>query len=81
MLDGFDCVNNFFSTDELFSESEISSGVVSDCFLKEERKIGVNELKYIEQVRYEEFKIMLNQIGELNDVYISKILSKEFDNI
>lgn len=81
MKDGFDCVNNFFSAEELFEDTHISSGVVSDCFIKEERRIGKAELNYAVQTKYEEFKIMLYQLGELEEKYTSKILSKELHNI
>lgn len=81
MQDGFDCVSNYFSAEELFSDSYISSGVVSDCFLKKKREIGKTELEYAAQVKYEEFKIMLYQLGELEQRFTSKILKKELNNI
>lgn len=81
MDDGFDCINNFFGVEDLFEDMYITSGVVSDCFIKEERQIGKKELEYVEQVKYEQFKVMLYQLGELEEKYTSKIISNELHNI
>ncbi|BDB02996.1 Cys-rich peptide radical SAM maturase CcpM [Clostridium botulinum] len=74
---GFNEISDFFSGEELFSESTFNTSIVSDIYAKE--KISITR-RFIEENRYEEFKVLLAKLGKLDEQDVSIIAKKEFNS-
>ncbi|WP_251860978.1 Cys-rich peptide radical SAM maturase CcpM [Clostridium sp. Marseille-Q2269] len=74
---GFDEISNFFSGEELFNESTFNTSIVSDVYYK--GKINITR-RFVEENRYEQFKVMLAKLGKLDENDVSIIAKKQFSS-
>ena len=73
---GFSCVDDFISYNELFEESFFSASIINPNYSK--RGYLVSE-DYLVERRYEDFKVFLSKLGKLSNKDISKIADLEFE--
>lgn len=76
--ESLNCISDYFSGEELFKDSVFSSSVVSDEYAKEETII---DDKFLEEMRYEQFKLLLAKIGILNIQDVSLVVSRGFEHM
>jgi uncharacterized protein len=74
----FSCINKYISNDEIFNDSMVNAANLSDFYSKVEIKTSEDFLK---NSNYERFKMYLSKLGRLDDSFVSKIVSGEYDNI
>jgi uncharacterized protein len=74
----FDCVNEYFASTEMLSNSIISSSLISDVNIKNRYDIPDD---FVAKFNYEKFKIFLFMMKRLDLKYVSKLLLASFENI
>lgn len=74
----FNCVDDYFKGDDLFSEFSVSANIVSDSFSKTENKISSS---FVEEQQYELFKFYLSKLRRLDPKKASSIFYKRYELI
>ncbi len=81
VMDGqndFSCINNFFANYDTVKDSRVNATDVSTLGALEEKAISE---EFIQDEKYERFKILLHKLGKLDEKYISKLLLSQFEHI
>lgn len=74
--EGYDCVSDYIRGDELLSDAGLTASIVSDIGLKGEEQELSN--KFLEEYRYEYFKLLLSKVGKIQEYNISNVVQNEF---
>lgn len=81
VMDGqndFSYINNFFANYDTVKDSRVNATDVSTLGALEEKAISED---FIQDEKYERFKILLHKLGKLDEKYISKLLLSQFEHI
>ncbi len=75
---GFSCVNDYASGEEIFSDILFTTSVISNDYSDNSRKAST---EFISERNYEFFKILLSRIGKISSDHISKVLFGPYEEI
>lgn len=74
----FTCATKHIQASEVLSDAMFSASMISDDLAKE--KIEVTE-KYLQDIRYERFKLYLAKLGCFSEKYVSPLCKEEFSEL
>ncbi len=72
----FNCVNEFFTTYDIIKDSTINISGISTNYAKVEIK---SSEEYEINLKYELFKLYLNKVNRLDEKYVSKLVTRDYD--
>lgn len=77
--EGYKCVGEYISGEDILKDSAFSASVISDIGLKD-KTLTITE-KFFEEYNYEYFKLLMAKMGRVQIDNVSKLVRDEFEQI